>query len=52
LGYQGRAAWETFSDLQVQDDGVTVSGFWDSRRSKKPPAGYEINASGKYSKLR
>jgi len=36
----------------LTDDGVTVSGFWDSRRSKKPPAGYEINASGKYSKLR
>lgn len=42
--------WEEWRPLT--DDGVTVSGFWDSRKSKEPPAGYEMDASGKYSKRR
>lgn len=40
--------WEECCPLT--DDGVTVSGFWDSKKSKDLPAGYRMDASGQYLK--
>ncbi len=34
----------------LTEDGVTVSGFWDSEKAKVPPVGYEMDSSGKYLK--
>jgi hypothetical protein len=40
--------WQEWRPLT--DDGVTVSGFWDSKKTKEPPAGYAMDASRKYLK--
>jgi hypothetical protein len=32
------------------DDGVTVSGFWNSEKNKEFPTGYEMDASRQYLK--
>ena len=40
--------WEEWRPLT--DDGTTVSGFWNSGRTKEPPAGYVMDVSGRYLK--
>lgn len=43
-------AYEWEEQRPLTDDGITVSGFWDSEKTKNPPIGYEMDASGKYLK--
>ena len=38
--------WGTLRPLT--DNGVTVSGFWDTRTGESPPQGYVMDESGKF----
>jgi hypothetical protein len=40
--------WEEWRPLT--DDGMTISGFWNSEKTKELPPGYAMDAGGKYLK--
>jgi hypothetical protein len=41
-------AYEWKTHVPMTEDGVIVSDFWDREKEEKPPAGYEMEAGGRF----
>ena len=43
-------AYQWHTHVPMTEDGVIVSGFWDREKEKELPAGYEMEAGGRFLK--